>query len=159
MFFARILVITRNGQDYFLIPNRSKRIPLKTKTKSLEMSLFVAIIENINIFLIRPLYLCFHLTFHYKVVINYCGYHFHPFTMTFLGCVHPSIRPVSPPHRSSLTEKIIRARGVEEDRPRLRKFSAASGAAFALPFRFALESRRPLTPLLFFSSSHRGFSL
>lgn len=61
------------------------------------MSLFVAIIENINMFLIRPLYLCFHLTFHYKVVINYCGYHFHPFTMTFLGCVHPSIHPTSEP--------------------------------------------------------------
>lgn len=122
------------------------------------MSSFVAIFENINIFLIRPLYLCFHLTFHYKVVINYCGYHFHPFTMTFLGCVHPSIHPTSEPP-SSLVPDGENNQSERSRRPRLRKFSAASGAAFALPFRFALESRRPLTPLLFFSSSHRGFSL
>lgn len=50
----------------------------------------------------------------HSLIINYFGSHFHPFAMTFLG-FHPFVQ-----WTSSLTEKIIRARGREED-PHLRK--------------------------------------
>lgn len=79
----------------------------------------------------------------HSLIINYFGFHFHPFAMTFLGFIHPSICPVNldPDGENNQSERERRRPTFEE----VSSETAASGAAFELPFLFALEIRRPLT--------------